>query len=321
MKFKLVPIFVAIAFLAALAHLTRSALPASDSGTQTKDRAGKPRVVVVAISASGGEWTKEATTAALENALLGGGRFEVIAKAQRDQIFQEQGFGNSDKVDPSKATQVGKMLAARYMVIGNCIDISPVKRSASRISGALGRLGGSRVPNVEVNFSEVSAKVQMQLVDIESGKIELSQSYEEKRSVESVTKEANERAILTEVYGKFIEEKAKDFVGRIDAGVPIEGLVVMVRGNRVAIDIGSNHSVKPGMEFEIFSEGEPIKNAAGQVISYLRTKFARIKVETVEPQLSWATILVTYDENEKADATPNPGRIKRDLAVKQVSAK
>ena len=51
-------------------------------------------------------------------------RFEVIAGTQRDNLLREQGFSNSDLVDPSQATKVGRMLSAKYVVSGTCQSLT-----------------------------------------------------------------------------------------------------------------------------------------------------------------------------------------------------
>ncbi|HWP44068.1 MAG TPA: CsgG/HfaB family protein, partial [Blastocatellia bacterium] len=275
-------------------------------------------VVVLAAAPSDASWTSSITTAALEDSLAQSGRFELITAAQRDKILSEQGFNNSDLVDPKQATRVGKLLSARYIIIGNTLDVSASKRKVPK-SGGLGgllRRGGIRTGD-EIS-AEVETKVQIQMIDGETGVVKLSKSYEEKTSKDAITKSRSEDDMLRDAYRDAMASIAAQFTREVALSVPVEGLVVFVRGSRVAIDLGSEQSVQEGQEFEVYTEDEPIKNAAGEVLSYVRTKYARLRVAQVEPKLSWATVVETYDENGNPDPQPKLDRIKVNYAVKQI---
>ena len=297
--------------------ITQSLYAQRQSGQATKS-GGKPRIVVLATGSGDTMWTTNTTSASLEDALTQGGKFELITRAQRDQLLKEQGFNNSDLVDPKQATKVGKLLSARYIIIGNAIDVSTSKTKVpGKVGSVLGGLTRRNVDPGEVS-SDVKTKVQIQMIDSETGVIKISKSYEEKVSKDLVGKSRNDSDLLQEGYRKAMESIAAKFSQEVGVSTPTEGLVVMVRGGRVAIDLGSEQSVQVGQEFEIYSQDEPIKNAAGEVLSYVTAKHARIRIAQVEPKLSWATVVTTYDENENPDSQPNLGRIKVNYAVKQV---
>src|SRR4051812_35181427 len=83
--------------------------PQRQSG-QTPKTGGKPRIVVFGTGSNDTVWTSNTTTATLEDSLTQGGRYELITASQRDTLLKEQGFNNSDLVDPKQATKVGKLL-------------------------------------------------------------------------------------------------------------------------------------------------------------------------------------------------------------------
>jgi len=285
---------------------------------------GKLRVVVLASASNQTSWTKNVTTASLEDALAQGGRFELITGAQRDKVVSEQGFNNSDLVDPKQATEVGKLLSARYIIIGNALDVtsskSKVPSASGRIGGLLGRGG---VGGGDQLSSEVKSKVQIQLIDAKTGVVKLSHSYEEKVSKSSMMKSSSDDDTVREGYRqamtKIAAQFATEFATTVGGGV--EGLIVLVRGGRVAIDVGGEQSAQVGQEFEVYTQDEPIKNAAGQVLSYVTTKYARLRIAAVEPKLSWATVVETYDQDGKPDSQPKLDRIKVNFSVKQVAGR
>jgi hypothetical protein len=297
--------------------LTATVYPQRQSG-QTAKTGGKPRLVVLGTGSSDTEWTANTTTALLEDALTQGGRYELITAAQRDTLLKEQGFNNSDLVDPKQATKVGKLLSAKFIIIGNALDVTASKsKMPSKIGGALGGLTRNTVnPGGEFS-SDVKAKVQIQMIDAETGVIKLSKSYEEKVSKDLITKSRSDSDVLKAGYRKAMETIAAKFSSEMGLSVTTEGLVVAIRGGRVALDLGSEQ-VQVGQEFEVYTQDDPIKNAAGEVLSYVTIKHARLRIEAVEAKLSWASVIATYDENEKQDPTPNISRIKVNYAAKQV---
>jgi len=283
------------------------------SGAAPK-QSGKPRVVVIGTGSGDTSWTSNITTATLEDALSQGGRFELITASQRDKILSEQGFNNSDLVDPKQATRVGKLLSAKFIIVGNALDVS---LSKGKVSSSLGGLIGRSVPSGEFS-ADVKSKVQIQMIDAETGVLKLSKSYEEKTSKGTLTKSRSETDIRQEGYRKAMEKIATQFSQEIGTSLPVGGLVVFVRGGRVAIDLGSEQSIQVGQEFEVYTEEEPIKNAAGEVLSYVTTKHARLRIASVEPKLAWATVVETYNEDGSPDAQPRLDRIKVNYSVKQI---
>ena len=276
-------------------------------------QSGKPRVVVIGTGSGDTSWTTSITTATLEDALAQSGRFELITASQRDKILSEQGFNNSDLVDPKQATRVGRLLSAKFIIIGNALDVSMSKAKTSGIGSIIGR---SNLPG-DVS-ADVKSKVQIQMIDAETGVLKLSKSYEEKMSKNTLTKSRSESDIRQEGYQKAMEKIALQFSQEVGTSVPVGGLVVFVRGGRVAIDLGSDQAIQVGQEFEVYSEDEPIKNAAGEVLSYVTTKYARLRVETVEPKLAWTTVVETYNENGSPDAQPKLDRVKVNYSVRKI---
>lgn len=265
------------------------------SANFTNTAGGKPRVVVLAISSANTNWTPNVTTAALEDAITQSGRFELISGTQRERVLKELKFSNSDVVDPGQATAIGKMLTARYIVIGNSLDVTVKKK------------GGSFNP---LDFgSEVKSRVQIQMIDAETGIVKMSKSFEEKANKPPAPANTPDTDSIRDAYRKAMEVIASKFVAEFGASVPTETLVLLVKGGRVALELGADQ-VQVGQEFEVYSEDEPIKGADGKIRGYLTTKYGRLRITDVEPLLSWATVVATYDENGTPDLQVKIDRIK-----------
>lgn len=273
------------------------------SGESASIKGGKPRIVVLATGSSNTLWTTNVTTATLEDAITQSGRYEVIAGAQRDKLLKEQGFNNSDLVDPQHVTKVGKLLSARFIILGNALDVTVKEK------------GGGFSP---IKFgTEVKSRVQIQMIDAETGIVKISKSFEQKSNKGPVTGTQTDNDAIRDAYRKSMETIATQFVGELGEAVPTETLVLLVRGARVALDLGSEQA-KVGQEFEVYSEDEPIRGADGKVRGYITTKYARLRIAEVEPMLCWATVVVTYDESGAPDAQIKLDRIKVKQQAKRV---
>ena len=271
------------------------------SGDSTAPKGGKPRIVVLATASSTTGWTTNVTTATLEDALTQSGRFEVIAGSQRDRLLKEQGFNNSDLVDPQQATKVGKLLSARYIIIGNAIDVTVKKKAGGFID-----IG-----------SDIKTRIQIQMIDAETGIVKTSKSFEEKTNKPPASAQQTDNDSIREAYRKAMESIASKFVVEMGETVPTETVVLLVRAGRVALDIGGEQ-VKVGQEFEIYSQDEPILGPDGKPRGYITTKYGRLRIAEIEPGLSWATVIATYDENGTADAAIKLERIKKNMSAKRV---
>lgn len=266
-------------------------------------KGGKPRVVVLSTGSSNMLWTTNVTTAALEDSLTQSGRYEVIAGAQRDELLKEQSFNNSQLVDPQQATKVGKLLAARYIIVCNALDVTIKKR------------GGILNP-INVGF-EVKSRVQMQMIDAETGIMKISKTFDQKSNKGPTSSTGEDQDGTREAFRKAMEIIAPQFVNELGDAVPTETLVLLVRGGRIALDLGGE-SVKVGQEFEVFSQDEPILGPDGKPRGYITTKYALLRIAEVEPQLSWATVVTTYDENGNADSQVKVERVKKNQSAKRV---
>ena len=272
------------------------------TGESTAPKGGKPRIVVLATASTLINWTTNVTTATLEDALTQSGRFEVIAGSQRDRLLKEQGFNNSELVDPQQATRVGKLLSARYIIVGNALDVTVKKK-------------GGGFP---IDFgSDIKTRIQVQMIDAETGIVKTSKSFEEKTNKPPANGPQTDNDVIREAYRKAMESIATKFVAEMGEAVPTETLVLLVRGGRIALDIGGEQ-VKVGQEFEIYTQDEPILGPDGKPRGYLTTKYARVRIAEIEPGLSWATAVTTYDENGAPDAAIKIERIKKNMAAKRV---
>lgn len=266
---------------------------------------GKKKIFVVAGSNYNTAWTNEITTSELENAIVASGKFTLLSRSAMDAIIKEQRLAQSDLANPASAAQIGKILTADYALIAKCVN-AELKNNSVNVPFA------GTVTKIKLNVA-----MQMQLIKVETSEVIDSADYADKVE-KTASNFGNSGMPGVEDFRAMMKKFAKQFIDRLSLTVPVEALVVLVKGSEVAIDAGAEASVRPGMEFEIYSEGEPIKNAAGEVLAYDRTVHGRIRVVRVEPKISWCSVVQTFSESGQPDAAPLPSRIKRDLSARQI---
>lgn len=265
---------------------------ASLAGKQnTPQKKERLRFVVIPTATAETNWTKTMLTAALEDALSQNGWFDLITATQRDKILREQGFSLSDFVDPKQATEVGRLLAAPYILIGNVLDVS------------LNRI-----------FADtINVKVQIQLVEVKTGLVKLSKSFDE-----TLTKFGkSEKIHLREAFQNAMKKIAPIFVREIERLIPIEGLIVKIFKSRFYFDVGSEQGVQLGQVFDIYTQEEPIKNAAGEVLSYVKVLHGRLRVADVEANVAWGAVFETFNDDGIRDRKLDLTRIKIGYVVKK----
>lgn len=87
----------------------------------------KMRIAIIDLKANGiSEVTSATVSSMLRSELIKMGRFIIVERAQMDAILQEQGLQQTGCTDASCAVELGKLLSARKMLVG---EISPMGES------------------------------------------------------------------------------------------------------------------------------------------------------------------------------------------------
>lgn len=253
------------------------------------------------------EYTSPAMASAVTDALVKSGKYNVLARAQLDKVLAEQSLNNSDLVDPKAAQKVGRLLGAKYVVVGSLISVAFQPGFLTK--------------------DKYETKVQIQLIETETGSIKVSDSFEAVQSKLGMPRDPATGTLTVaagiECFENNLKSIAQQFVDRLNLLTPLEGYIVQIEGNRVAINLGAASGVKVGNEFIVFAEGKSIKDpVTGETLSVQKTNLARLVVTAVEPKLAWTTVVATYSPKadvpiagEMVDLVPPPGLIEPAMAV------
>jgi TolB-like protein len=254
-----------------------------------------------------GDWLANAVT----DALVKVGRYDVLSRKLLSAVLAEQELNNSDLVDPKTAVKVGRLVGARYIATGSLLSA-----------------------NFEPGFfskDEFRARAQLQLVEVETGRVVVSDTFLGVRSrlvmrrgetlgkLSAAEREKSFNEVATSI--------ALQFADRVNLLHPLEGYVVKVDGARVAINLGAPSGVKVGQEFLVYEDADPIRDpVTGEVLSTDRRSLARLVVTSVEPKLAWTRVLVTYSSEAKTkvagetvDLYPPKGFLKPEMSIIQTT--
>ncbi|MEM7587512.1 MAG: CsgG/HfaB family protein [Acidobacteriota bacterium] len=123
----------------------------------------------------------------LSNALLNSGCFNVVERARLDDVMNEQAFGMSGAVTEGSAADVGRILGARYHVMGEITEFSETEAAISNAARRIGRMLGRRAGRGDNTATTVGLRRAhigfiIRIVDTSSGLALASQSFEKKRN-------------------------------------------------------------------------------------------------------------------------------------------
>lgn len=252
-------------------------------------------------STSGIGWdTGEALGAILSDSLMKTNRFEVVERAEVDDIIGEQDLGAEGRTTIATAPKVGQMLGASLLVMG---AVTQFEQNASSGGGGIGipipyvgsaRLGGAKVT--------AYVKINLRLVDTTTGKIVATANADGTASGKSAAAGAYIEGFSFDGEGAKEEPLAKaaeDAINQAVAfitehmnAVPFYARVAEVEGGTVYINAGANRNMKPDMVLQGYKVTKEIKDPdTGLVIDAVEEKTGSVKITEVKDKISIATIV------------------------------
>jgi TolB-like protein len=98
---------------------------------------GKPTLAILLFDYSGNDQSLEPLREGLAQMLIsdfsGVPQVRVVERARLKAILEEQKLGQSGKVDAASAARVGKLLGARFLVLGSYFDLKTALRIDARL--------------------------------------------------------------------------------------------------------------------------------------------------------------------------------------------
>lgn len=238
--------------------------------------------------------------AQLINALNRSGKFVVREQELLKTVFGEQDLAQSGRMAESKTAQIGKAITAQYLVRGTVTEYDEAESSDTKGFSMYG-------VGISGGKSRAHMAVIIDLIDTTSGTIIASQRMEGKaegrgaggglalpyvpggniqhgKQKHMPVNKAMQMCIDNSVYFIDAELGKQPWKSKIvKAG---EGGEIMIRG-------GSEDGMQPGYEFNVYRQGEEVKDPeTGQVLDIEMKKIGRISVTRVKDKIAYATPLV-----------------------------
>jgi|SRR5690554_210073 len=236
----------------------------------------------------------------LTTGLVSGTNLEVFERARLNSILEEQNFGQSGRVDPSTAAQIGKIIGVDYIVTG---AVTEYGQSGSGAGG-----GG-----VNVGKKGYHSSVDVRIVDVNTSRIILAETGSGSKSSVNVRvfgfgggesfnekhATATMRDAINDVVGKISKANLKSSGGSSGGGSTAAAasssataLLADVSGKSVILNMGSSAGFSVGQELTIKRKGREIKDpATGKVIKTTYDTLGKIKLTVVEGAYSEGTVV------------------------------
>ncbi len=136
---------------------------------------------VVAVTdfdnAASGSWrVGQGMSDMLTNALVESGCFRVVERDRLSSVLGEQDLGNSGRVNPATAAQIGNLTGAQLLVMGSITEFEE-KVSGGAIGGFSRKIGIGGVGKTKAHIGMV-----VQIVSANTGEILMSKSINHKRT-------------------------------------------------------------------------------------------------------------------------------------------
>jgi curli biogenesis system outer membrane secretion channel CsgG len=229
--------------------------------------------------------------------LLKTGRFIVVERKAIDDVFAEQKLQQSGAVNQETAAQVGRLVAAQFLIRPEITEFSygqaagtkggavkvPVKVPLAgrvRVGGGKAKITAklvldSRVVEVETGQittsvkSEAEADQSMTNFDLGTAVFDYNQSDFQKTPLGWATREA-------------VSDAVKQLVDQL-GDTPWQGRVVTQRGSQIYVNAGQDSGLKPGDLLEVFRGGEKLVDPeTGLSLGQTETKLGQMRVKDVQ---------------------------------------
>jgi curli biogenesis system outer membrane secretion channel CsgG len=243
----------------------------------------------------------------LVDKLVKDGTYRVIERNAISKVLTEQNFSNSDRVDPSSAAKIGKILGVDAIITG---DITTFGRddSSKNLGGIMGGTTGLILGKVGTSKSKAVVAVTARMIDANTGEVlaSVTSRGESKRSGGFLDGGGGKygsggggagmgmgssnfgETIIGEATTASIAQLATDLEagsGKLPEAeaVAIAGLVADVAGNDIVINIGKQAGVTVGAKLTVMHPVRTVKDpATGKVLRTIENPVGDLTITSVD---------------------------------------
>ena len=243
----------------------------------------------------------------LVDRLVTDGRYSVIERKAIEKIMAEQNFSNSDRVDPTSAAKLGRILGVDAIVIGSITQFGRDDENrtvgGTAFGGIANRYGlggvGQRKAKAVVGISaRLVSTDTAEILAVASGKGQSTRSgasllgaggsggdggggiydMSSRNFAETILGEAVAQSVTQVAAG--LEQSAAQLPAHVTA---VSGLVADVSGKTLIINVGSKAGVKVGDRLAVKRTGREITDpATGKVIRRIEESLGDLTITEVD---------------------------------------
>ena len=194
---------------------------------------------------------------------------DVVERTRFDKVMAEQELTKSGITDPDQAARLGKVVGARYVLIGT-LDQALLERSSK--------------PLPYTERADIKGRGQIRIafrvVDVETSRVALASSEdvtEERRMISGSEREEDLKPLWNGLVHKAAAEIAQCVVEHL-----VTVKVVTLEGNEVELSRGASTGLRVGNVFEVFDTGQAVKDpGTGRIVDRQGRKVGELEVTAV----------------------------------------
>jgi curli biogenesis system outer membrane secretion channel CsgG len=249
----------------------------------------------------GGDGAAKGVSNLLTNQLVKDGNFIVIERSKIDAVLAEQNLGESGRVEPTTAAQIGRILGVDAVLIGAVtrFDVEDKAKGFS-LGGLFGNNDRKQIASVQISSRLVStATAEILTVAEGSGQAEQKDSGVSVGGVSTTNISNSAGRILSEAATQAVAQLSTQLTAAVPklAATPpvvpvIDAVIADITGNEVTLNKGGKAGFRPGMVLSVERVIKRIKDpATGKLLRVQTQSIGRLQLTEVDPQSAVAKIL------------------------------
>lgn len=239
----------------------------------------------------------------LTNQLVKDGTYVLVERSKVEAILAEQNLGQSDRLEPSTAAQIGRLLGVDAVLMGSITQFNMEDSSGGVSVGRILGFGGKKktqIANVQISTRLVATATGEILTAAEgTGRAAKSGGGGRILGVSAETGGDSSDRLL----GAAAQEAVDQVVTQLVIVAPklaalpdllpnTEMVVADVTGNQVTLNKGGKDGFRPGMVLSVERVVKEIMDPeTGNLLRRQTQSIGRLQLTEVDPQSSVATIL------------------------------
>jgi curli biogenesis system outer membrane secretion channel CsgG len=281
--------------LTVMALMLVASWPVSATAEEEAQNSNKVRVAVMDFenNSSWNYWGDNLGAAAadeLVTQLFETGKFSLVERSQLDAILAEQNLGQSGRVNPSQAADIGRILGVQLILTGSITKFSIDTKG-----------GGFR--GFGVKYSEAESNLDVRLIDTNTAEIMFAGDGEGKIRLGGLSiKGANfqrdfDAGLAQEALRPAVEQIAQKVAGEADSFSSIQApiapaqVVGASQNGALYIDKGENFGVVVGQRYDVYRVVDEIRDASGTLLDTITEAVGIVEVSRVLAQSSVGTVV------------------------------